>query len=210
MANCKNFVKLINLYLDSEASEEQVKILFSHLQECPKCHQKLEEVKELHNSIKSIPAIKLPQGFHSQIMDSLQKASIKKSRLEVLRPAMSLIGIAVTAMLVMVIAWIIYNPKSAMANPEIHIVSPSKEAVIDKQYVDISAVFNDIDIRKIRVILDSKDVTEATEINQEFLIYTSDNLQSGYHIANIQIMDNKGVPVIQRSWAFYIMPSEPI
>ena len=209
MASCKKFKGLINLYLDGEANDEEARTLFSHLNECHQCRQKFEEVKAFHNNIKSLPVVKLPMGFHSRIMVNLQNVNIRKSKIEILKPAMNLAGLAVALIMTIAIVWNIFNPETAVAKPEIYIVSPAEEAVVDRQYVDISAAFNDVDVNKIRVILNSKDVTEATEINKEFLIYTTDDLQSGYHIATIQIMDNKGEPVIQRSWTFYVIPSEP-
>ena len=87
-------------------------------------------------------------------------------------------------------------------------MSPREDAVIEEQYVDISAAHNLDELTKIRVILDSRDVTHATEINDSFLIYTSDALQSGYHMATVQITDDEGVPITQRSWAFYVMQSD--
>lgn len=217
MASCKKFSELINLYLDGEANDEQSQTLFSHLEECIQCRKRLDKVKAFNDNIRAIPIVKPPEGFHNQIMASLQNADAKKSHIEILRPVMNLAGIAVAIIMVVAIAWNISSNKessleiaSISPNPEIYIVSPAEEGVVDRQYVDISAAFNDIDINKIRVILDTKDVTEATEINREFLIYTSDDLQSGYHIATIQIVDNKGAPLVQRSWTFYVISSEPI
>jgi len=60
------------------------------------------------------------------------------------------------------------------------------------------------------VILDGKDVTDATEISEDFLIYTSDALSDGYHKVVINADDEKGKPLAQRSWKFYIIPPERV
>jgi len=214
MASCRIFKALIDLYLDGEADDGQTQMLFSHMESCERCRDRFEEVKGLHNTIKSVPTVDLPDGFRSAVIARIQSDVEATRRVAPTRrrsigfPVMGWAGATAAILLVFAIAWYIYNPQPALAVPEIHIVSPFEDAVVEQQYVDISAAFTSGDLRNIRVILDSKDVTDATEVNEDFLIYTSDALQSGYHMATVQITDNKGVPVSQRSWAFYVIRPE--
>jgi predicted anti-sigma-YlaC factor YlaD len=220
MASCRKFKALIDLYLDGEADDRQTEILFSHMRNCEGCRDRFEEVENLHRAIKSAPALELPGDFRSAVMARIQSERRRRPsrsmgdflhRFIGFPAVMSWAGAAVAILLVSAIAWYIYNPGPALAVPEIHIVSPREDAVVEQQYVDISAAFTfsigvyPRPLKNIRVILDTRDVTDATEVNEDFLIYTSDALQSGYHMATIQITDNTGAPVSQRSWAFYVI-----
>gem|GEM_PF-1853416 len=214
MASCRRFKALINLYLDGEADDGQTQTLFSHMESCERCRNRFEEIRSLHSAIKSVPTVDLPDGFRSAVIARIQsdvratRPVAPTRRRSIGFPVMGWAGAAAAILLAFAIVWYIYNPEPALAVPEIHIVSPREDAVVEQQYVDISAAFTTGDLKNVRVILDSKDVTEATEVNQDFLIYTSDALQTGHHMATVQITDNKGVPISQRSWAFYIIPSE--
>jgi hypothetical protein len=90
---------------------------------------------------------------------------------------------------------------------EIQIVSPREDSVVEQQNVDISAALISDNEVIVQVILDGKDVTDATEVSKDFLIYTSDALKDGYHKVVIQVVDNKGIS-IARSWKFYVIGSE--
>jgi hypothetical protein len=90
---------------------------------------------------------------------------------------------------------------------EIQIVSPREDSVVEQQSVDISAALISDNEVIVQVILDGKDVTDATEVSRDFLIYTSDALKDGYHKVVIQVVDNKGIS-ISRSWKFYVIGSE--
>jgi hypothetical protein len=214
MASCKRFKALTNLYLDGEADDGQTQMLFSHMEGCERCRNRFEEIRNLHSAIRSVPTVDLPDGFRSAVIARIQSDVQATRRIAPTRrrfigfPVTGWAGAAATILLIFAIGWYIHNPEPALAVPEIHIVSPRVDAVVEQQYVDISAAFTSGDLKNVRVILDSKDVTEATEVNEDFLIYTSDALQSGHHMATVQITDSKGVPISQRSWAFYVMRSE--
>lgn len=217
MMSCRKFRALIDLYLDGEADDRQAQILFSHMEKCERCKDRFEEVKKLHGAMMSVSAVDLPDGFRGSVVASIrseEKADIPISsklyspgrRSIGFFPVMGWSGVAAAILLTFAITlYIIHNPEPVLAAPEIHVVSPREDAVVEQQYVDVSAAFTVDDVKNVRVILDSKDVTNATEVNEDFLIYTSDELQSGYHMATVQITDSKGVSIAQRSWAFYII-----
>lgn len=212
MVNCRQSRKLIDLYLDGEADDSQTETMFLHIKECRKCQARFEEVEKLHNTIKSVPDAELPASFRSLVMDSIRLEKPEHhQRFAIPRPVMLWGGIAIMLVLIFTMTWRLYYHTSEVAQdiPEICIVSPREDSVVGQSYVDISAAFNPANMDSIRLILDGKDVTEATEVNQDFIIHASDELRSGYHIATVQIMGHKGTPITQRSWAFYIMETEP-
>jgi anti-sigma factor RsiW len=205
MKSCRKFKSLIDLYLDSEASSRQTRTLFSHIENCERCRARLEETRKLHHAIGSVPSVDLPDGFRRAVLERIQNEGYRHHRSIRLFPAISWAGAVAAILLVAAVLWYMHSPEPVLAVPEIQIVSPREDAVIEKPYVDISAVFSpDGESENIQVILDGRDVTHATEINEDFLIYASDALQSGYHMVTVQIMDNKGSPITQRSWAFYV------
>ena len=206
MASCRKFRPLIDLYLDDEADDHQKHTLVSHMEECKECRERVEEVRNLHVAIKSVPRTTLPASFRGELLGRIRKMGTGRD----LRPHFLIAaGCAVAVLLIVGFAWrITRNPEGVLPVPEIHIVSPREDSVVEREYIDISVAYDLGEARYIRVILDSKDVTDATEINEDFLIYASDSLGSGYHMATVWIADGKGAPVAERSWSFYVMPSE--
>ncbi len=205
MTSCRKFKSLINLHLDSEADSRQIRTLFSHIENCERCRARFEETRKLHHAMESVPSVDLPDGFRRTVLERIQNEGYRRHRSIRLFPAISWAGAAAAILLVATVLWYMHSPEPVLAVPEIQIVSPREDAVIEKPYVDISAVFGpDGEAKNIQVILDGRDVTHDTEINEDFLIYASDALQSGYHMVTVQITDNKGSPITQRSWAFYV------
>jgi anti-sigma factor RsiW len=205
MASCRKFKSLIDLYLDGEADSRQARTLFSHIEDCERCRARFEETRRLHHAIKSVPSVDLPDGFRRAVLERIRNEDYRHRRSVRLFPAISWASAVAAILLTAAILWYVHSPETVLAVPEIQIVSPREDAVIEKPYVDISAVFGpDGEAKNIQVILDGRDVTHATEINEDFLIYASDALQSGYHMVTVQIMDERGSPVTQRSWAFYV------
>ena len=211
MVNCRQSRKLINLYLDDEADDSQTKTMFLHIEECRKCQARFEEVEKLHNTIKSVPDAELPASFRGLVMESIRLEEPEhRHRFAIRRPVMLWGSVAIMVILIFAMTWRVYHTSEVAQDiPEIYIVSPREDSVVSQSYVDISAAFNPASVESIRVILDGKDITEATEVNEDFIIHASDELRSGYHIATVQIMGHKGTPITQRSWAFYIMETEP-
>jgi len=206
MVNCRQSRKLIDLYLDGEADVSQTKRMFLHMKECRECQARFEEVEKLHNTIKSVPDAELPAGFRNLVMESIRP---ENHRFAIRRPVMLWGSVVVLVILILAMTWRVYHTSEVIQDiPEIYIVSPREDSVVDQSYVDISAAFSPASVDSIRVILDGKDVTEVTEVNEDFIIHASDELRSGYHIATVLIMGHKGTPINQRSWAFYIMQTE--
>jgi len=190
MESCRRFGKLIDLYLDGEADETHTKMLLSHTENCKRCRDKLEETKKLHSIVKSAGSPKLPDGFHRAVIARIHSEVLQRNRAFGISPIFVWLGTVTTILLIIAGAWYVQRGEPTIPF-ELHIVSPREDAVVEQQYADISVAFTASDVRNIQVILDGKDVTDATEINEDFLIYTSDILPYGYHVASVQITDSK-------------------
>ena len=244
---CRNVNKLINLYLDGEASDHHKESLFSHLETCGRCHVRLEESKKLHSVITSVSSVSPPANLRRLITLRIQTEDKEKSSLAF--PLFAWAGITAIILIMLFSAMWHNTPKSTPSKPsiliaktetqpaktnipiakaeiqpikiniqtakteaqttktEIQIVSPREDSVVEQQSVDISAALISDNEVIVQVILDGKDVTDATEVSKDFLIYTSDALKDGYHKVVIQVVDNKGIS-IARSWKFYVIGSE--
>jgi hypothetical protein len=208
--SCKKTRKLIDLYLDGEASAHQKELLFSHAQTCEECNLRLNESRKFHNVIASVSDVRHPSHLHRSVMSRIQTEEHRKIR-PFAFPIIAWASIAMVIVMIFSVLWIkntTVKPEVASPKPEIYIVSPKEDSVVDNQYVDISAVLNYGKVNSVRVILDGKDVTDATEISKDFLIYTSDALKDGYHKVVIHAADEKGESTVQRSWEFYVIPLE--
>ncbi len=219
--SCKKIRKLIDTYLDGELESQQNELIFSHVKTCEKCNSKLNESRKLHKVLTSLSPIKHPSYLHGTIMSRLQTEPCKKKR-HFEFPISAWAGVA-TLIMVIVFSTVLllrdntektgleitltsHSEKATESLPEIYIVSPKENSVVDEQYVDISAVISLDNASNIRVILDGRDVTDLTEIGNDFMIYTSDLLEDGNHKVVINASNKKGKSTIQRSWEFYVVP----
>jgi len=131
--DCRKARKLINLYLDGEADSSQTQILLSHVDKCRKCQVKLEEVRALHSTIRSVSHVELPLGFRSSVMEGIRTADPRQIR----RPTTSrsiMIWGSITAMvlLAVTITWRMYDTNEVAPDiPEIQIISPRVDVAIN-------------------------------------------------------------------------------
>jgi len=219
--SCRKIEKLIEIYLDGELESQQNDLVFSHVQTCDKCNSRLNESRKLNKVLTSLSPRKHPSYLHGSIMSRLQTETCKeKKRFEF--PISAWAGVATLIMVIVLSTVLLFrnspekiNPEITLAPhtentaetlPEIYIVSPKENSVVDEQSVDISAVISLANASNIRVILDGKDVTDSTEIGNDFLIYTSDLLEDGNHKIVINASGKKGKSAVQRSWEFYVVP----
>ena len=136
MMNCRKSKKLIDLYLDGEADDSQIQMLFSHVDKCRECQARLEQLRNLHNTIESVPAVELPSGFRSSVMEAaLTAKSQRSSQFIIPRPIMVWGSIAVMVLLIFTITWLIYNTgkvaPDAPVVPGPRVVSPPVDTVIN-------------------------------------------------------------------------------
>ena len=71
--NCKDFLELISLYIDSEIDDIQKKEFEKHLNDCKKCRTEYENVLSVVSMLKDLPDEELPENFCSDLHDKLLK-----------------------------------------------------------------------------------------------------------------------------------------
>ncbi|MGA9288672.1 MAG: anti-sigma factor [Anaerobacillus sp.] len=64
-------IAIMHDVLDEEATQEQRRQLFDHLQSCSDCKQHYEELKKTESFLLSSPSIEAPDGFTSKVMEHL-------------------------------------------------------------------------------------------------------------------------------------------
>ena len=137
--DCRKSKKLVDLYLDGEADSSQTQMLLSHVDECRKCRVRLEEIRDLHNTIKSVSAIELPLGFRSSVIEGVRATASRPIRRSIIfHPGAIWGSIAVVAFLALIITWGMYNadkvPPVALEAPEVpetRIVLPRAVPIIN-------------------------------------------------------------------------------
>ncbi len=138
MIDCRKSKKLIDLYLDGEADSSQTQILFSHVDKCRECQVRLEELRDLHSTIKSVSAVELPSGFRDSVMTSIRAAKSQRSGRGIIpRPIIVWGSVAAMVLLSFTIAWLMYNTdRDSPDAPELLIASPRVDTVIASPHVD--------------------------------------------------------------------------
>jgi hypothetical protein len=212
MISCRKNRAIINLYLDGEADVHQKELLFSHIEVCESCNVKLEESKKFHDLITSVATINSPSNLSRLIALRLRDEDKEKKLLAF--PLLAWTGITAIILVILFSAMWHNNQKTIIptniqtAKAEIQIVSPREDSVVEQQSMDISAALISNDSVNVHVILDGKDVTDATEISKDFLVYTPDALKEGYHKVFIQAVNDNGTYITHRSWEFFVIASE--
>ncbi|WP_273853856.1 anti-sigma factor family protein [Guptibacillus spartinae] len=64
-------IVLMHEVLDEEATNEQRRELFDHLQTCHDCKEHYDELKKTESFLLSSPSMKAPDGFTSKVMEQL-------------------------------------------------------------------------------------------------------------------------------------------
>lgn len=78
--SCEYMQELISLSIDGESTEKEEIELNKHLKECEDCRDELELQKAIQVALKETTAYSLPEDFHSNIMNTIEKISIEEKR----------------------------------------------------------------------------------------------------------------------------------
>lgn len=70
--NCDRVKELLWAYLENETTAEETAEVEKHLEACVACREELEQQKEIKNALASLPDEKLPEGYHTELMQKLQ------------------------------------------------------------------------------------------------------------------------------------------
>lgn len=65
-------------YYDGTLSKEEAAELEKHLESCPECAAEAKMVKQMLESLHTLPEAALPEGYHEELMGKIAKESLAK------------------------------------------------------------------------------------------------------------------------------------
>lgn len=197
--DCRTIEPLLQGYLDGEVtSAEESEVLF-HLKGCSSCQKELERSERVRKLFQM--ERELPSGFRSDLYTRIDQVhSPYPSRL------LWAGGLATLLFLLFIplLNRVFFSP--AAEPNRIHIVSPARDEVLSGEGMDICAAFYPAILEKnnVQVWIDEKEVTEITEVTQDFILITK-NLEEGYHRVTVKLENQKGMVLEELSWTFYTL-----
>ena len=75
--NCEKAKDLLWGYDKQELTAEETAELEQHLEECAECRQEAELYKEMQEMLNDLPEEELPEGYHAELMQKLEKEAKK-------------------------------------------------------------------------------------------------------------------------------------
>ena len=84
---CTHVKKMISRYVDDALSPDDKKDVDSHIQDCARCREGLEETQALHRIFASAERFSAPYGFATRVLANLEeKEGSRLRRLLAIRP----------------------------------------------------------------------------------------------------------------------------
>ena len=65
--NCKRITKELNAYVDGELSPRQASQVERHLEQCPQCARRRDELLRLNQALEVLPDLGSPAGFRARL-----------------------------------------------------------------------------------------------------------------------------------------------
>lgn len=69
--SCPEFEELLGPYLDGELSEQEELSVLTHLQQCPECAAREQEMRGLVEALRQLDEVEVPEDFHSHLHEQL-------------------------------------------------------------------------------------------------------------------------------------------
>ena len=147
--NCYNFEKIISDYLDNTISYSIKIEADEHLNNCPNCRVKLENMKNILNSLHNLPELKTSANFNEKLLKKIEQQKSKKQFIfkQFVYKYSQPLSTAVAVFILFFGVYYIYNsifpnmPNQKIATSEIqnNILNPTKlsKPTIEPQYVKI-------------------------------------------------------------------------
>jgi hypothetical protein len=110
--HCKEASRLIQLYIDSRLTLDQVRALEAHVTSCAVCHAELDFLEEVANNLHDFRLVAEPKNLTAQIMQrvAMSPARSGSPRFSLLRPSLPEILIAVFLATVATLVSILQQP----------------------------------------------------------------------------------------------------
>jgi len=86
MAHCTEIRDLLSLYIDGAVSDADKVIVETHITECAACREELASLRALVASLRALPDVEPPDGFHEQSMVRIRALAQTKTARAVQMP----------------------------------------------------------------------------------------------------------------------------
>ncbi len=96
----------------------------------------------------------------------------------------------------------------SLQEADILIISPEEDQVVySDELLVVVSLFNvkRVDVSSIKLFIDDLDVTPQSTVSTDIVTYSPESIQSGYHVAKIQLRDVYGVYLNPVSWSFFVV-----
>ena len=78
MMKCSQYQEKFWDYYDGTLSREEAAELEKHLESCPECAAEAKMVKQMLESLHTLPEAALPEGYHEELMGKIAKENLAK------------------------------------------------------------------------------------------------------------------------------------
>ncbi len=75
---CSKAKKLFSAAIDGEMTSLQRELFYSHIKNCIKCSEELEEIQGIHNAFTNMEKLSAPYGFATRVMAVLEENKVKR------------------------------------------------------------------------------------------------------------------------------------
>jgi len=109
--DCYSFDKVLSDYIDSTLSVKQRQEANEHIAACPGCREKLADMVNMLNCIRSLPSCSARPGFEARLMAKIAREKHKKEApfANMLREYSRVISVAAAVMLLFATSLFIYT-----------------------------------------------------------------------------------------------------
>ena len=110
--HCKEASRLIQLYVDSRLTMDQMRALEAHIASCAACHAELDLLENVTDNLHNLRLVAEPENLTAQIMQRVAMSAARSGspRFSLLRPSLPEILIAVFLATIATLASILQQP----------------------------------------------------------------------------------------------------
>jgi hypothetical protein len=129
--NCRGVYRRLSAYIDSDLSPGIKEGVEEHLQNCPACAKRLEELRAIVDAAHSLPTLKVGEGFEERVLTAVRSKHTLSEVLGNVRYRLTLAGVAfmVTAAAI----FFVIGPPASKVDDDMAVVDDSLQTgkVID-------------------------------------------------------------------------------
>lgn len=76
MGACDPYIQLISASIDGALTPDEVRKLEQHLSVCPQCRALERDLKQIHDTLSSLPDVQAPAGLKEKIMEAIEADNV--------------------------------------------------------------------------------------------------------------------------------------